>query len=90
MIEDMYNQPRTAKPVHSGGTKLSQGSKFNVLTHEGKEIQIPAANYIKEMAKELTRLTEDLRILTNQNRSLLNELKNATRRLTVIEGKLGK
>ena len=51
MIEDMYNKPRTAKPVHTGETKLSQGHKFNVLIHEGKEIQIPAANYIKEMEK---------------------------------------
>lgn len=90
MIEDMYNRPRTAKPVHSGGTKLSQGSKFNVLVHEGKEIQIPAANYIKEMAKELTRLTEDLRILTNQNRLLTTDLNNTKRRLIIIEGKLGR
>lgn len=90
MIEDMYNKPRTAKPVHSGETKLSQGSKFNVLILEGKEIQIPTANYIKDMDKELTRLTEDLRILTNQNRSLTTEMNNTKRRINLIEGKLGK
>lgn len=86
----MYNKPRTAKPVNSGETKLSQGSKFNVLVHEGKEIQIPAANYIKEMAKELSRISEDLRIVTNRNRSLLSELNNTNRRLRIIEGKIGR
>ncbi len=90
MIENMYNQPRTAKPIEKSGTKISQGSKFNILIHEGKEIEIPAAQYIKQLARELQRISEELITVTSQNRSLTNELHTANRRINNIEGKLGR
>lgn len=84
----MYDQPRTAKPLERDGTRISQGAKFNVLVHEGKEIHIPSAPYIKQLAAEIARLSEELITISNQNRTLINELHNANGRINNIEGKL--